>query len=420
MVVNTAPNPAGDAILSVEAVETVPMPPLDATKRARLPDRAFAYVDSKGRRRLPINDESHVRNALARFNQTRFEDEAAKEEARRRLLRAAKKYGIVPLGFFARQLQSRSREADAGRLVVELGSIGQPADLEPRLRSVLGDPSLLVVHWSESVLAYLDGDGRLAALPSDGDGRAVTLLERGGRPMTALIHDPAVLGSPDVVATVTAAVRLAVENDRLHGEVEARARDAYSLPTGLVTFVMTDIEGSTGLLDRLGDRYAALLADVRRVHRSIVRAGGGREIDARGDEYFAVFGRPAAALASALEIRRRLRDRAWPDEVGVRVRVGIHSGHPTLTETGYVGLAVHTASRIGSAAHGDQILLSMAARDAIEGSQPAGIGFRSLGDYLLRGLTEPDVLFQVVGPDLTTDFPAPRSSAASPVPAGSR
>ena len=97
---------------------------LSARKRARLPKRAFAYVDSKGRKRLPIHDEAHVRNALARFNQVTFEDEAARERARQRLLVAAKKYGIVPIGFMAGQLRSQMSEATAGRLVIETGAGG--------------------------------------------------------------------------------------------------------------------------------------------------------------------------------------------------------------------------------------------------------------------------------------------------------
>ena len=94
---------------------------LKGKKRARLPDRAFAYVDSGGRRRLPIHDRSHVRNALARFNQVTFESDAAREQARRRLLNAAKKYRIVPVGFFTGQLQTERRHATAGRLVAFRG-----------------------------------------------------------------------------------------------------------------------------------------------------------------------------------------------------------------------------------------------------------------------------------------------------------
>ena len=126
------------------------MSQLDAKRRAKLPNSAFAYVDSKGRKRLPINDESHVRNALARFNQVVFEDETARELARKRLLGAAKKYGIVPIGFMTGQLRSRTSEATAGRLVIELGRVGTPGELEQRLRSALRDPSLVLLHWSDS------------------------------------------------------------------------------------------------------------------------------------------------------------------------------------------------------------------------------------------------------------------------------
>src|SRR6266498_1048039 len=135
---------------------------LDASKRARLPDSAFAYVDSRGRRRLPIHDEAHVRNALARFKRIAFEDEAAQELARRRLLNAAKKYGIVPVGFITGQIR----------------------------------------------------------------------------------------------------------------EVRARSTDSATLPTGFVTFLLTDIENSTALLRRLGDGYAKLLKDVRAIlRRAVLRAG---------------------------------------------------------------------------------------------------------------------------------------------------
>src|SRR5437773_3752569 len=125
------------------------MSQLNAKKRSQLPKSAFAYVDSKGRRRLPINDEPHVRNALARFNQVAFEDDAARERARKRLLSAAKKYGIVPIGFMTGQLRSQMSEAAAGRFVIELGQVDTPSEFERRLRTALRDPSLSVLHWSE-------------------------------------------------------------------------------------------------------------------------------------------------------------------------------------------------------------------------------------------------------------------------------
>lgn len=392
------------------------MSTLDSGKRARLPDSAFAYVDSKGRRRLPIHDEAHVRNALARFNQVAFEDEAARERARKRLLVAARKYGIVPIGFVTGQLESRASEATAGRLVVELGQAATPADFERRVRTALRDPTLSVLHWSDSAGAYLDRDGQPVALPrAASEGRAgpvTTLLERQGQPMTALVHSAAVLKSPALLKTVTAAVRLAVENDRLRGRIEAQASELRTLPTGIVTFLLTDIEGSTGLLHRLGDRYAALLADIRAVIRGCVHRAGGREVDARADEFFAVFVRASAALEAALAIERGLRTRSWPDGVGVRVRAGIHSGRPTLTDAGYVGLAVHTVARICSAGHGGQILLSAAARDGLGRSRPAGLRMRDLGSHRFHGLRDAVAVVQVMGPELQARFPPLRTLAA--------
>jgi class 3 adenylate cyclase len=390
------------------------MTQLSQKTRAGLPDSAFAYVDSRGHRRLPINDEAHVRNALARFNQTSFEDEAARERARTRLLNAAKKYGIVPVGFMTGQLRSQSRQAAAGQAVIELGGMGTPEELEGRLRTVLRDPTLSVLHWSDSAAAYLDARGRATTLPPDGEERAVTLLERLGRPMTALVHDRAVLRDPDLAKTVTAAVRLAVENERLHGEIEARASEVRTLPTGIVTFLLTDIEDSTGLVRRLGDRYAVVLADVRRLLRAAIRPSGGREVEARADELFAVFVQAPAALVAALAIQRTARARAWPDDLQVRVRVGLHTGRPTLTDIGYMGLAVHTAARVCFAGHGGQVVLSRAAREAVKDSLPVGVGFRALGLHQLHGLPAPEALFQVEAADLPTDFPPPRTFAAAP------
>ena len=311
---------------------------LKPKKRARLPDRAFAYIDSKGRRRLPINDKAHVRNALARFNQVAFEDDGARESARKRLLNAAKKYRIVPVGFITGQLQSERRDATAGRLVIELGRNAAPGELEKRLRAVLRDPTLAVLHWSDASGAYLDGSGKPAPLPAEEDRRGVTYLERQGRPMTALVHDPMILDDPGLAETVLEAVRFVVENDRLHGEIQATSTDAAALPTGFVTLLMTDIEGSTSLLRRLGDGYGAVLNDIRGLLREALLRAGGREIDARADEFFAVFERAGAAVEAAVAIQRALGKRRWAEGHEVRVRIGIHSGRPTLTDVGYIGL----------------------------------------------------------------------------------
>jgi len=386
---------------------------LKPSKRARLPDRAFAYVDSRGRRRLPVHDKAHVRNALARFNQVAFENDAARERARNRLLNAAKKYRIVPVGFITGLLQSERRAATAGRLVIELGRNPAPGELEKRLRIVLRDPTLAVLHWSDVSGAYLDGTGKPVALPTERDQRGVTYLERQGRPMTALVHDPTILADPDLAETVLDAVRFVVEKDRLHGQIQATSTAAAALPTGFVTLLMTDIEASTALLHRLGDRYGALLNDVRGILRTALLRAGGREIDARADEFFAVFERAAAAIEAAVAIQCELCSRAWGDGLEVQVRVGIHSGRPTLTDAGYIGLAVHTTARLCSAAHGGQIVVSAATRAAVGASAPTGIRFRSLGRHRLPGLPDAEMLFQVQAQGLRVTFPRPRTGRHS-------
>ena len=383
-------------------------------KRARLPDSAFAYVDSRGRRRLPVHDKAHVRNALARFNQVAFENDAARERARKRLLNAAKKYRIVPVGFFTGQLRSEQRHAAAGRLVIELGRNPAPGELEKRLRTVLRDPTLAVLHWSDAAGAYLDGTGHPAALPPEGDRRGVTYLERHKRPMTALVHDRTLLDDPDLSQTVLEAVRFVVEKDRLQGQIQATSTDAAALPTGFVTLLMTDIEDSTALLRKLGDRYGAVLNDVRAILRAAVSRANGREIDARADELFAVFERPGAAIEAAVAVQRALDARAFGEGVTVRVRAGIHSGRPTLTDVGYIGLAVHVTARVCAAAHGGQIIVSSATRAAIVATPPDGIRFRGLGRHRLAGLPQPEVLFQVQAQGLRATFPRPRSGRRAP------
>jgi class 3 adenylate cyclase len=264
---------------------------LTAKERARLPDRAFAYIDSQGKRRLPIHDAAHVRNALARFNQVAFEDDAARDRARNRLLNAAKRFGIMPIGFVN-------------------------AQLEPQRK----------------------------------------------------------------------------------------------LPTGQVTFLLADIEGSTELLRRLEDDYAALLAGVRRVVRAAVRSARGHQVSARGDDVFAVFEDAAAALAAALEVQRRMQAHQWPGGLECRLRIGLHRGRPALTDTGYVGISVHAAARICFAAHGGQIVMSSSVHTAVAGALPDDVGLERLGEWRFRGLPEPLQIFQVVAPDLAADFPPLRSA----------
>jgi class 3 adenylate cyclase len=177
---------------------------------------------------------------------------------------------------------------------------------------------------------------------------------------------------------------------------------------------MTDIEGSTVLLRKLGDDYGACLNEVRALLRAAVLRASGREIDARADEFFAVFERAGAAVEAAVAIQRELGSRAWSDGLEVRVRVGIHSGQPTLTDVGYIGLAVHMTARVCSAAHGGQIVVSAASRVAIGASAAPGIRFRSLGQHRLAGLPDAETLFQVQARGLRAEFPRPNVGRRRP------
>jgi class 3 adenylate cyclase len=268
------------------------MAKLTTAERAKLPDSAFAYVDAAGKRRLPIHDAAHVRNALARFDRVVFDDEAARDRARTRLLRAAHKHGVAPIGFIRAEIQPQRR-----------------------------------------------------------------------------------------------------------------------FPKGNVTFLLTDVEASTSLLARLGESYGPLLTKVRGLVRAAVRQEGGQEVDARGDEMLAVFREPAAALKAALAIQHAMQESSWPGAgADVRLRVGLHSGRPTLTETGYVGLAVHTTARVCFAAHGGQILITSAVRSGLANEDVHGLSLKRLGNWRFRGLPKPVKLFQVDALRGAQAYPPPRGA----------
>ncbi len=237
-------------------------------------------------------DAAHVRNALARFDQVDFESDAARELARLRLLRAAKRFRIVPIGFISKQIRSER----------ELGQ-----------------------------------------------------------------------APPD-------------------------------LPTGFVTMLMTDIEQSTGHLERLGDGYEQLLDVVRSVQRSSTERVGGCVVETRADEFFAAFDCPADGLDAAISAQRSLAEHRWPDGIAVRIRAGIHAGYPTVSAGNYIGMAVHATARICSLAHGGQIVVSGDMRTALTDMMPPGVRLRGLGTHRLRGIREPTALYQVLAEGLPTRF----------------
>jgi DNA-binding NarL/FixJ family response regulator/class 3 adenylate cyclase len=183
-----------------------------------------------------------------------------------------------------------------------------------------------------------------------------------------------------------------------------------SLPTGTITLLFTDIESSTRLVHELGDAYSQVLSDHRRLVREAVAEAGGREIDCRADEFFIAFEDAHAALASALAAQRALAAAPWPEGAAVRVRMGIHTGSPVLADDTYYGLDVHRAARICRSGHGGQVLASGATREALYGTDLGGTELRDLGEHELKGLPQPERIFQVVAEGLETSFPRLREA----------
>ena len=186
---------------------------------------------------------------------------------------------------------------------------------------------------------------------------------------------------------------------------ETRTSSASELPGGTVTFVFTDIEGSTRLERDLRERYSEVLADHRRLLREAFGRLGGHEIDTQGDSFFFVFPRARDAVAAAVAGQRALADHGWPEGCAVRVRIGMHTGEATLDDRRYVGLAVHRAARISAAGHGGQILLSGSTRDVVEDDLPSDQRLVDLGEHRLKDLPRPERVFQLVSPGLSEEFP---------------
>jgi len=177
------------------------------------------------------------------------------------------------------------------------------------------------------------------------------------------------------------------------------------LSAGTITLLFTDIEGSTHLLQQPGERYAELLTACRNVLRTAFDTYSGREVDTQGDAMFFVFARANDALLAAVDAQRKLASHSWPDNVAVRVRMGLHTGEPSRLAEGYVGLDVHYAARIMSSAYGGQVLLSHTTRDLVEHDLPEGVGLRDLGEHYLKDLEWSIPLSQLVIEGLAADFP---------------
>ena len=185
-----------------------------------------------------------------------------------------------------------------------------------------------------------------------------------------------------------------------------------NLPSGTVTFLFSDIEGSTSLLKQLGDeQYAELLQTHRRIVRETFGLYHGQEIDTQGDAFFYSFHRAREAVAAAVAVQREHNEQSWPQGVTVRMRLGLHTGEPAIGEEGYTGLDVVRASRIAAVGRGGQVLLSDTTRAIVSGDLPEGVTIRSLGDQRLKDIDQPEPLHELNIVDVPTSPQAPATKA---------
>jgi class 3 adenylate cyclase len=190
-----------------------------------------------------------------------------------------------------------------------------------------------------------------------------------------------------------------------------------TLPSGTVTFVFSDIEGSTALLKRLGDGYDQVLADHRRLMREGFTARGGVEIDTQGDAFFFAFPRARDAVAAAVEAQRAHAAHEWPDGCEVRVRMGLHTGEPAVGSEGYLGLDVVRAARLCTAGQGGHVLLSETTRALAGGTLPDGVTVYPLGERRLKDIDEPERVYELDIDGVTPAASPVAEAAAPPAPA---
>ena len=196
-------------------------------------------------------------------------------------------------------------------------------------------------------------------------------------------------------------------------------RRVEDLPAGTITMLFTDIEGSTALLSRLGDRYGEALSAHHALLRAAIAAWHGHEMRTEGDSFFVVFESAGDAVRCCLAAQRALAGHDWPGGVAMRVRMGLHSAEPTRHEGEYIGLDVHRAARLAAAAHGGQVVLSEPTRLLATPRLPAGVSVRDLGYHRLKDISAPERIYQLAGPGLQEQFPPLKSLGAQtslPVP----
>ncbi len=204
---------------------------------------------------------------------------------------------------------------------------------------------------------------------------------------------------------------------QIRGQMGSRPmtnKEPLATPRGTVTFLFSDIEGSTLLLQKLGDAYNGILSEQRRLLRDAFGRWEGTEVDTAGDGFFVVFESAKSAVAASIAAQQMVAAHTWPENAAVRIRIGLHTGESTSTGTGYVGLDVHRAARICSAGYGGQVLLSQTTRELVVNDLPTGVALRDLGEHRLKDLLNPEHIYQLVIPELQDDFPLLKTLSARP------
>ena len=207
--------------------------------------------------------------------------------------------------------------------------------------------------------------------------------------------------------------------DGLLKGAKATSQSVAFQPSSTVTFLFTDIEGSTHLLEKLGGQYATMLVEHREVLRASIQKWNGHEVDTQGDAFFITFTRASDAVQCAADAQRALASHSWTQGLPVRVRMGLHTGEPLISSTGYVGMDVHRAARIGDASHGGQVLLSQTTRELVIHDLPPGVTIQDLGEYRLKDMKFPTPIYQLVIDGLPSKFPPLRTKftgAEAPTP----
>jgi YVTN family beta-propeller protein len=336
----------------------------------------FQSLTAMARRQEPMDAAETLRLALILWRGTPLAELEDQPFVQRERLRLEE----LHLGALAERIEADLALGRHAELVSELEGLVVEHPLRERLRGQLMVALYRTGRQAEALEVYRSGrrqlDDELGLEPGD----ELKRLER------AILEQ-----DPSLAATAV---------DTQTGPTRA------GMPTGTVTFLFTDIEGSTQLVKELGGRYSQVHAEHQRILRAAFAAHGGHEVDTQGDSFFVAFRRAKDAVAAAVAAQRDVSAHAWPEGANVKVRMGLHTGEPHVGEERYVGLGVHKAARIGAAGHGGQVLLSRTTRELVEDDLPPGVVLRDLGERRLKDVERPEQLSQLVIEGLPSEFGA--------------